>query len=154
LNEEDVEKCFVEDLMVTMPEHEKLKLFMDYLTENYIDAEAKFPIPVWADMTSSPERTINAYENFHSKFNSLYYTPHPDIYVFLGILKKILIDTKIAIRTATQITKKPKITTNKKFAFIEENIVKFKAGQLSRFDFVKHEWHLNISQLGNKKIDL
>jgi len=69
---------------------------------------------MWAEMISSPERTTNKCKSFHSKFNSLFYSPHPDIYAFIRILKKIQIDTKIAIRTAALITKKLKITTNKK----------------------------------------
>lgn len=70
-------------------------------------------------------------------FNSLRYTPHLDMFALLEILIKIQIDTKIAIKTAAQITKKPKVITNKKRVFIEENVDKFKAGQISRFDFVK-----------------
>jgi hypothetical protein len=71
-----------------MPKHEKLQDFMDYLTENYIVSEAKFLISVWAEMTSSSERTTNACESFHSKFNSFFFHQHPDIYSYLEIFKK------------------------------------------------------------------
>jgi hypothetical protein len=58
--------------MFIMLEHEKLQDFMDYLTENYIVSEAKFSISMWAEMTSSSERTTNACESFHSKLNSFF----------------------------------------------------------------------------------
>jgi hypothetical protein len=104
--------------------------FMDYIIKNYIDSGAKFPIFIWAEMNSSSERTTNACESFHSKYNSLFY----NIYTFLEILKKL---TKIAIRTATQTTKKPKGSTCKKITYIEDNIKQFKNNKISRFDFVK-----------------
>jgi len=78
LNEEDVENCIIEDFISIMPKHEKLDEFIDYLMENYIDSGAKFPISMWAEMSSSSERTTNACESFHSKYNSLFYTHHPD----------------------------------------------------------------------------
>lgn len=137
LNQEDVENCIIEDFISIMPKHEKLNEFMDYIIENYIDSGAKFPISMWAEMNSSSERTTNVCESFHSKYNSLFYTHHPDIYTFLEILKKIQIDTKIAIRTATQTTKKPKGSTCKKITYIEDNIKQFKNNKISRFDFVK-----------------
>lgn len=84
---------------------------MDYLTENYIDSEAKFPISVRAETTS-----------FHSKYNSLCCThrppppPHsPDIYTFLDILKKI--------RTATETTGKRKGSTHTKILHLSKKIL-------------------------------
>lgn len=75
--------------MSIMPEYEKFQDFMDYLTENYIVFEAKFPISMWVEMTSSSEKTTNACESFHAKFNSFFfYNQHLDIYTFLKILKK------------------------------------------------------------------
>ncbi|KAF0686992.1 Uncharacterized protein FWK35_00038294, partial [Aphis craccivora] len=93
LNEHDIEMNFTEDFMSIKPNDEKLNQFMDYLVENYIDTQSDFPPHTWAEMSSSSERTTNACESFHSKFNSCFYTPHPDIYSFLEILKKIQIDT-------------------------------------------------------------
>lgn len=59
---------------------------MDYLTKNKIDSDANFPIAMWAETTNSSESTTtNACDIFLSKYNSLFYTPHPDIYTFLEI---------------------------------------------------------------------
>jgi hypothetical protein len=77
-----VEKCFVKNFMFIVPEHQKLNEFMDCIIENYIDSGAKFPISMWAEMSSSSERTTNACENFHHKYNSLFYIHNPDIYTF------------------------------------------------------------------------
>lgn len=102
LNQVDVENCIIEDFISIMPKPQKLNEYMDYIIENYIDSGALFPISMWAETNSSSERTTNACESFHSKYNSLFYTHHQDIYTFLEILKKIQIDTKIAIQSATQ----------------------------------------------------
>jgi len=60
---------------------------------------------MWAEISSSSERTKNTCESFHLKYNSLFYTHHPDTY-FLEILKKIQIDIKIAIHTNDDKTRK------------------------------------------------
>lgn len=95
--------------MSSIPEHEKLNDFVDYLAENYIDSEAKFPISMWAEITSNSDRTTH--DSFHSKFNSFFlFTPSRFLYIFINI-NKIQINAKIAIQTATQ-------TASKKNAFI------------------------------------
>ncbi|CAI6369769.1 unnamed protein product [Macrosiphum euphorbiae] len=113
LNEHDIEISFTEDFMSIKPDDEKLNQFIYYLVENYIDPQSDFPPHTWAEMSSSSERTTNACESFHSKFNSCFYTPHPDIYSFLEILKKIQIDTNILIQTSNQIPKKNRSVNEK-----------------------------------------
>lgn len=93
-------------------------------------------ISIWAEMTSISDRTTNAYESFHSKFNSLFYSHHPYINIYFEIIKKIQIDTKILITTATQKAKKKKGPTNNSITFIEENINKFQTNQILRIEFV------------------
>jgi len=74
--------------MSIKPDDEKLNQIMNYLVENYIDPQSDFTPHTWAEMISSSERTTDACESFHSKFNSCFYRPHPDIYSFLEILEK------------------------------------------------------------------
>ncbi|KAF0756117.1 Uncharacterized protein FWK35_00004773 [Aphis craccivora] len=88
-------------------------------------------------MSSSSERTTNACESFHSKFYSCFYTPHPDIYSFLEILKQIQIDIKTLIQTSNHIPKKIRAVNEKNIKFIEENIQKYKTKQISRYVYVK-----------------
>lgn len=56
------------------------RFYVDYLTENYVDSEAKFAISLRAEMTSISNRPTNACESFYLKFNSLFYSHHQDIY--------------------------------------------------------------------------
>jgi hypothetical protein len=81
-------------------------------------------------MSSNSERTTNLCESFHSKFNSCFYTPHPDIYFFLKILKKIQIGTTILIQTSNHIPKKIRSVNEKNIKFIEENIQKYKTEKI------------------------
>ena len=44
------------------PDNNALTKFCDYLVINYIDAESKFPLDIWAKMSSNVSRTTNACE--------------------------------------------------------------------------------------------
>jgi hypothetical protein len=76
-----------------MPGHEKLQDFMNYLTENYIVFEAKFPMSMWEKMKSSSERITNACESFHSKFNLFFLKTY--LYIFRNIKKKFKLTLKL-----------------------------------------------------------
>ncbi|KAF0773802.1 Uncharacterized protein FWK35_00000107 [Aphis craccivora] len=43
-------------------------------------------------------RTTNSCESFHSKFNSQFYSTHPNIFNFMDVLYGIQADTEIIIR--------------------------------------------------------
>jgi len=60
----------------------KIQTFCDYLVNTYIDDDSDFPPEIWATCISSMYLTTNGCGSFHSKFNSLFYTPHPSIYVY------------------------------------------------------------------------
>jgi hypothetical protein len=108
-----------------MPQHEKLHDFMNYSTENYIVSEVKFQISMWAEMTSSSERTTNACESFHSKFNSFILSTSRYLYIFRNIKKKFKFTLKLQSKQPQKKTTKKKGTINNKIAFIEENINTF-----------------------------
>lgn len=142
LNAEEVGDCFVFDLGAIQPNDEKLTLFLDYLIENYIDNEARFPPNVWAEHSSSLQRTTNACESFHSRFNSYFYHTHPHIFQFINTLIDLQSDTYIRIRSANSNLKKiysAKTIKNKEF--LEKQIIKFKNREISRFTFVKSIGH-------------
>lgn len=62
----------------------------------HIDSQSDYPPHMWAEKSISSENTTNAYKSFYSKLNSIFYTPHPDIFFFLeNTKKKIQIDTKM-----------------------------------------------------------
>ncbi|XP_054289812.1 uncharacterized protein LOC129005056 [Macrosteles quadrilineatus] len=67
LSPEDVGTCFVEDFMTSIPQGQKFARYADYLVENYIEEESKFPPKMWASFTKN-HVTTNPCESFHSRF--------------------------------------------------------------------------------------
>lgn len=126
--------CFVDDFMAEMPASEKLQAFCDYLVETYIEENSLFPPSMWAELSCNRQRTTNACESFHSKYNSQFYSCSPDIYRFLEVLKQIQLDSKIAINSS-KTKKKERNCPDMKF--MEQQVVNFKAGKISRFQYVK-----------------
>lgn len=57
-DKEDVVIYNVEDFISTTPEYEKLILFIDYLTENYIDSAAIFSISKLVNSLDELERIL------------------------------------------------------------------------------------------------
>lgn len=138
LDENHAVECFVEDFMSIIPDDDRINRFMDYLTENFVDSQSDYPPHMWTDMSGNSEIISNACESFRAKLNSLFYKPRTDILSFLKILKKIQIDTKISIRTLIDCPHKMKSTTDqRKINFIEENIIKYQTGTITRLHFVK-----------------
>ncbi|KAF0706152.1 Uncharacterized protein FWK35_00031893 [Aphis craccivora] len=75
--------------------------FIDYLVDNYISDEGLFPPHICASDTISSQRTTNACESFHAKFNKSFSSPHPDIFVFIDVLTQLQIDTYIILMQNT-----------------------------------------------------
>jgi len=60
--------------------NEKLTKFNNYLVENNIDSDLKFS-EIWAKKAIVfIEQLTNSCESFHSKFNSKFYSTHPNIF--------------------------------------------------------------------------
>eukprot|EP00102_Acyrthosiphon_pisum_P019605 XP_016656815.1 PREDICTED: uncharacterized protein LOC107882654 [Acyrthosiphon pisum] len=119
LDPQSVGDCFSDELAEIQPMNEKLTKFNDYLVENYIVNNSTFLIEIWAEKSNSIYRTINSCESFHSKFNSQFYSPHPNIFNFLNILYTIQSDTKIVIRSSN-ITKPHRKEIRDKIQFLED----------------------------------
>ncbi|CAC5397740.1 unnamed protein product [Mytilus coruscus] len=104
LSLEEIEDCFVEDIMAVTPQNEKCLKFSDYILENYVAADSKFPPQIWASPPDSEaKRTTNGPESFHSYFNSQFYTCHPSIFIFMDVFQKIQTTTYIKIRSLSAI---------------------------------------------------
>lgn len=106
LHPEDVGEIFAVDLAEIKPDHEKIMAFCDYLVDNYISEDSDFPPHLWAEHSSSLQRTTNACESFHSKYNSSFYSAHPNINNFINVLLQFQIDTSIK-KNSTFSTPKP-----------------------------------------------
>jgi len=136
LDPQSVGDCFSNELAEIQPINEKLTKFNDYLVENYIDNDSTFPPEIWAEKSNSIYRTTNSCESFHSKFNSQFYSPHPNIFNFLNILYSIQSDTKIIIRSSN-ITKPHRKEIRDKIQFLEDEIQKYDTGVHTRFQYIK-----------------
>ncbi|KAE9533011.1 hypothetical protein AGLY_009439 [Aphis glycines] len=109
----EVSDCFSFDLMSDIPDDSKYSKYADYILENYIDENSKFPPNMWATHSATLNRTTNNCESFHSHFNQTFYKTHPSFFTFLQILKDtIQTDTYIKINSAQNNIKK--ISKNKK----------------------------------------
>ena len=94
----ELEDSFVEDYMSDIPSDNKCEKFADYLTDNYVTTELKFPPHLWAEGPSDYKRTNNGPESFHAHFNEQFYFGHPGIYTFLDVLQKVQTTNYIKIR--------------------------------------------------------
>jgi hypothetical protein len=84
--------------MSTIPKIHAVKEFSDYLVDNYISDEGLFPPHIWASNTISSQRTTNACESFHAKFNKSFSSAHPNIFVFIDVLTQLKIDIYILMQ--------------------------------------------------------
>ena len=77
---DEVEDIFFEEFTSILPP--ELRDFADYLVDNYMTFESTYPPTLWAS-SNVEDRTTNACESFHAKFNKLFLEAHPNIFVFL-----------------------------------------------------------------------
>lgn len=97
----EVSDCFSFDLMSDIPDDSKYSKYADYILENYIDENSKFPPSMWTSHSVTLNRTTNNCEFFLSHFNQIFYKAHPSFFTFLQILKDtIQTDAYIKINSA------------------------------------------------------
>lgn len=119
-----------------------LKKFADYIVSTYVDEDSLFPPDIWAENSSSHQRTINACESFHSKLNESFYSPYPNIFTFIDVLLNFQIDRRYIRQRSCSMEKWiyiRKILQIKQF--LENQIKKLQAKELTTFDFVKNVSH-------------
>ncbi|KAL4126446.1 hypothetical protein QTP88_010668 [Uroleucon formosanum] len=109
-----VSEYFVNYLMKSKPDDERVTRFADYLVDVYISEEAQYPPEVWAEASAEPTLTTNACESFHSHFNSSFYTTHPNIFMFIEKLKEIQIEVYIKLNSINEPFKFQNSKTKKK----------------------------------------
>uniref|UniRef100_A0A8D8UTE6 MULE domain-containing protein n=1 Tax=Cacopsylla melanoneura TaxID=428564 RepID=A0A8D8UTE6_9HEMI len=95
-----VEDCFSEDIMsIQAAENSAVVQFCDYVLDNYIDVHSNFPPHIWAEFSCNISRTTNACESFHSKLNSMFYHPHPNIFKLVEALGEVQTMSNIKIKS-------------------------------------------------------
>ena len=97
----EVEDCFVEDYMASAPQDERCIKYADYLVENYVTTDSRYPPTLWSEVPSDCKRTNNAAVSFHSHFNAQFYSAHPSIFVFMDVIQKLQSVTYVKIRSST-----------------------------------------------------
>jgi hypothetical protein len=138
LEPESVGDCFAFDLIATENVNDsRLTAFLDYLTENYIQEDARFPPEIWASASVTSERTTNCCESFHSQFNKSFYCPHPNILQFIYILSQNQTNVYVKLNSINL----PKKITNKKYRdrliFLRDLLIKYQNQSISRIHFVR-----------------
>ena len=101
----EVQEAFAEDIMADAPNSSSATLFADYVYENYISADAQFPPSMWAqppDLFNTVPYTNNGAEAYHSHLNAEFYVKHPNIYIFVDVLKKIQSTTYVTLASLDQ----------------------------------------------------
>lgn len=134
LRPEDVSTVFTDYIMAELPDDQTVTEFCDYVLENYISEEAPFPPQIWAEFSCSANRTTNSCESFHARLNRMFNSPHPNISIFIEVLKGIQSETYIHLRSKS--TKKSKTIIEKEI-FLREAIADLCNCHISLFEFVK-----------------
>jgi len=84
--------------MSEAPDIERCVRFADYLVQNYVTSESKFPPCMWtANSDDDVKGTNNGPESFHSHYNEKFYTAHSSIYIFIDVIKQIQSTTYITL---------------------------------------------------------
>ena len=122
--------------MSEISQNEKQGKYIDYLVDTYISEDAKFPPIIWAQDTVDGERTTNACESFHAKFNASFSAPSPNIYAFIEVIKQTQVDVN-ALKNSVNITKQPNKFLKKRMENMEKIKQKYANKELTRFELLK-----------------
>ncbi len=137
LNPAEVSDAFTDEIMAVQPKDPNIEIFTDYILENYVSEEAKFPPELWASPTIESERTTNACEAFHSQFNSNFQNSQPHIFTFVEILKEIHIDVHAARKSAQEKKKIKNKYYEKKKESVQKQLQDYADKKISRMNFIK-----------------
>ena len=92
--------------MSDQPNDPRVFAYADYLLEYYIAEDSFFPLQIWAEANSTPTRTTNCCESFHSRLNASFYIEHPSLHSFIDVLLDFLIETYVALQSMHISTRK------------------------------------------------
>ena len=88
---EQIEECFVEDIMSEAPTDNRCVKFADYVLVTYITPESSYPPSFWATApTTNFKRTNNGPESFHAHFNEQFYSRHPNIFIYRRLRPQLI----------------------------------------------------------------
>jgi len=90
--------------MSDRPNDKRVEKYLDSLLDNYININSMCPPTLWVVMSSTAcpalQRTTNACEWFHSRFNQSFYKESPPIIKWLTVLiTEVQIDVYIKLKS-------------------------------------------------------
>ena len=97
----EVSDAFTDDIVTDAPASDTAIKFADWVLDNYIAGDSKFP----PTLPAKPPDLLFLYTNngaelYHSHLNDEFYVKHPNIYVFVDVLKMIQQCQRMFQRTA------------------------------------------------------
>jgi len=132
----EVEDCFVEDVMCVAPTDSKCHQFSDYIRETYISSTAKFRPGMWSAVPCAElKRTTNGPESFHSHFNQKFYLTHPTIFAFVDVILKLQTTTYVKIRSL-DLPANTRKNDQEKIYFLLDQYRQYSCGDISRQQYV------------------
>ena len=121
------------DIMSSAQDDAKCHQFADYMLENYVSSDARYPLSFGQIFH---EKEVNGPEAFHSHFNGQFYSTHPSIFTFIDVITKIQTTTYVKMRclnvdTALQKPEKERIS------FLLRQFEMYSVGELNRYQYIK-----------------
>ena len=99
--------------------------------------DSKFPPILWAE---PPDLLFpyahNGAESYHSHLNAEFYVKHPNIYVFVDVLKKIQRTAYVSMHSMSQQARKSKYE-REKTAFVVSAYFDYRTQHITRKEFLK-----------------
>ncbi|XP_071176290.1 uncharacterized protein [Mytilus edulis] len=132
-----VEDCFTFDIMSDAPSDDKCHTFLDYVLSTYICTTSRYPPQFWAAApVENCKRTNNGPESFHSHYNEQFYSHHPNIYVFMDVIKKIQAVTYVKMRTLDMpaSVRKP---DKEKTDFVIDKYGRYRNDEITRKEYIR-----------------
>lgn len=77
-------------------------------------ADSLFPPSIWAEFSNSTMRTTKVCESFHSKLNSMFYSPSPNIFQLVDVLKQVQCDIYVTMRSSNLSNRRREILEKEK----------------------------------------
>lgn len=134
LQADEFENCFTEVLIAQAPKEEAAEKFADYILDNYITANSKFPPHIWANAGMGGS-TTNACESFHRYFGDHFTRHSPNIFHFLEGLNAEQERIRLKIRSHSNPIKRK--DQRQKEDKRREIIGMLRGGEITMEEFVK-----------------
>ena len=114
LRPEEVNECFLENLITIQPNGKQIQLFCDYILDTYtsISPDATFPPNIWFEFAATIVRTTNGCESYHSRLNRCFSSLHPNMFNFIDELFKVQSETHVKLRSTKQKKKSTLVKNN------------------------------------------